>query len=571
MAGLLGSGPVTPDQQIKNDSHHWLPVVSVLIFLAIFTYLFTYASQELDLPMPENLANSLGWEPEEVFDDDGNVDSNLYVPLTFRYGNDDERFILFAGIAVAFLLAYYLPVKYKRESLLISFCLTMGFLYGARALAGLAMSHTLVYLFLHPVSRHRLVFAGLPGFLGVIAFAEYSMLNAFLLLQALSGAILGALIYRFAALPLLKMKRAANLMQTLIVHSALVITFGSACYEGITGETFEIVLGLLLFLWHWERLILYHVDFKDGRIPKDISLIRYLSIFMTPGQLPNWTYGVSIAQGYSYCEDHFLCENKNKLVYDGLKLWTVALIYLVLGDWLLHHFLNSIRQWTDVEFFLRNKHLACHFVEGGSVSTASVLLTTLADLLRWTTIWGGVVHFKVGLWRICGYKVEPYFNYPYLSTNLVVLWSRLTFHYREFLVRAFYYPVFFKFFKKSPHLRILCATISAATLGNLIWGHMPEAIFYYGVEWKNLAFELRRWPYFALLGLGITVSQFWLMHKKKSKRKPWTFDRRIGLDFLSTYITIQFYALIHIFMHPCVDGSLWDHARLFLIGLGGSA
>jgi hypothetical protein len=571
MAGLLGTGPVTPEEQLKNDRHHWAPVTAVLLFLAVFIYLFTYASEDLDLPMPQSLAATLGWEPVEVFDDDGNVDSSLYIPLTFIYDNDDERFILFAGIAVAFLLVYFLPLKYKRESLFVSFCFIMGILYGTRGLAGLAMGHALVYLFLHPVSRYRLAIAGLPGFLGVIAFAEYSIPSARLLLQALLTGSVGAFFYVSVMIPFLKKGKMATLLQTLVVHSALFVTLGGALYERETGDTFEIALGVLLFFWHWERLILYHIDYKDGRVPEDISLVRYLSIFMTPAQLAHWTNGVSIAQGYSYCEDHFLCEDKNKLVIDGLKLWAIALIYLVFGDWLLHHFLNSVSSWTGVEFFLRNRLLACHFVDGGAVSTSTVLLTTLADLLRWTTIWGGVVHFKVGLWRICGYRVDPYFNYPWISTNLVVLWSRLTFHYREFLVRAFYYPVFFKCFKKSPHLRILCATLSAATVGNLVWGHMTEGIFYNGVEWANIVFEFKRWPYFLLLGLGITVSQFWLMHKKKSARKPWTFDRRIGLDILATYITLQFYALIHVFMHPCSEGTLWDHFQLFLIGLGGSA
>jgi D-alanyl-lipoteichoic acid acyltransferase DltB (MBOAT superfamily) len=96
--------------------------------------------------------------------------------------------------------------------------------------------------------------------------------------------------------------------------------------------------------------------------------------------------------------------------------------------------------------------MSSDFISGDDTGT-----TTLIALMKWTFSWGGVMHFKVGLWRVCGYKIDPYFNFPWLSTNLVALWSRFTFHYREFLVRAFYYPVFFRFFKKKcPSEDFLC-------------------------------------------------------------------------------------------------------------------
>jgi hypothetical protein len=62
--------------------------------------------------------------------------------------------------------------------------------------------------------------------------------------------------------------------------------------------------------------------------------MTYLSIFLTPGQIANWNWGVTIGQSYSYSTHNFLCEDKNKLARSGLKLLGVALIYFLLGDWL---------------------------------------------------------------------------------------------------------------------------------------------------------------------------------------------------------------------------------------------
>ena len=46
------------------------------------------------------------------------------------------------------------------------------------------------------------------------------------------------------------------------------------------------------------------------------------------------------------------------------------------------------------------------FVRGEDISTASVLLTTLLDLVRYMMFFAGLYHFKVGIWRICGYQVD---------------------------------------------------------------------------------------------------------------------------------------------------------------------
>ena len=66
--------------------------------------------------------------------------------------------------------------------------------------------------------------------------------------------------------------------------------------------------------------------------------------------------------------------------------------------------------------------------------------------------------------------------------------------------------------------------MAAACFGNFIWGHMTEAVFYQGVELHSINQLLQQWPYFVLLGLGITFSEFWLLKKKKTLENPgpWT-------------------------------------------------
>jgi hypothetical protein len=567
MPGLLSNTPISPEEQENNDRHDPVIIFAVLAFLTVYIYLFTYASESFDLPMPESLGYTLGISDSYEFDDDGNISTSLYIPFTYQFDNDDERFIFFIGAGLAFLLSYFLPLRHKKRSLVFSSLIIIGILYGMEGAAGLICTHTLVYLVLHPVSHFRLWKATLPGFFGFWAFYPYTSLGLVVFIQSLAAGSVSFLIYRYGLSKLLNNSTVAKGLRVLVVQSALITVLVGAVLEGVYGDPWKLTLGILLFFWHWERLYMYHIDYQDGNIPQDISLMTYLSVFLTPGQIANWNWGATIGQGYAYSTHNFLCENKNKLVRSGLKLWSVALGYFLLGDW-LHARLLQFLNGQDIPMYSRIEYMSADFISGQTVTTATVLLTTLIALMKWTFSWGGVMHFKVGLWRVCGYKVDPYFNYPLLSTNLVTLWSRFTFHYREFLVRAFYYPVFFRFFKGRTHLRIFTATMAAACFGNLVWGHMVETGFYEGIALNSLVLSIKQWPYFVLLGLGITASEFWLMHKKKTARKPWTFDKHIGWDVLSAYVTLQYFALIHIFIYTPPEATLSDNFRLFLTGLG---
>jgi hypothetical protein len=58
------------------------------------------------------------------------------------------------------------------------------------------------------------------------------------------------------------------------------------------------------------------------------------------------------------------------------------------------------------------------------------------------------------------------------------------------------------------------------------------------------------------------------MRRRKHQRKPWTLDRWFIVDLLSVYITIQYFALIHVFARPTEASSLTDLFQLFMLGLG---
>ena len=244
MAGLLSGTPITEEEQSANDRHNPFMVLAVFSFLALYIYLFTYASKSLDLPMPEALGSVLGLTSSYEFDDDGNIDTSLYIPFTFLFNNDDERFVFFMGAGLAFLLSYFLPLKYKSRSLVFSSLILIGILYGIEGAAGLLCAHSLVYLVLHPVARYRLWIAGFAGFW---AFYPYTSLGAGVFILSLIAGLLTFLVYRYGLLKLLDKPVAAKWLRILVVQSALITVLAGAVLEGIYAQPWKLTLGVLLF------------------------------------------------------------------------------------------------------------------------------------------------------------------------------------------------------------------------------------------------------------------------------------------------------------------------------------
>jgi hypothetical protein len=567
MLGLGLQSPISSAEQQKNNRHRHGYVVAVLAVLFVYIYLFTQSYKILGIPNPEELAQAIGLEINYIFEDDGLVDSELYISDTKIFNNDDERLILFLSVGISFLLAYYLPFKMKQPALAFCFMVIVDILFGHQAIAVLLASHVTVYLVLHPLLPGRLKWSILPGILYWLAAGFYSLEMGTVLFTVFLSGYVSFMSYKIILLPFLNHSKFAHWLRSIIVHSAAVTVFIGAVWEGFGGAEWKLPLGIILFFWHWQRLFIYYMDYQAGQVPKDISLPLYLSIFFNPAQITNWRWGPVVGQGYSYTANSFYSKDKNRIILDGIKLLGWGMFYLALGDWIKYNLVIAAREMGFTVFW-RLSELSCHFVLGGAVDTPTVLLTTLFDQIKWFLLMAGVLHFKVGIWKICGYDIEPYMNRPWLATNLVSLWGRITLHYRDFLIRCFYYPCFFRFFKKNTTVRIFAAIMAAVVFGNLVWGNMVRRLVHRGVEWKYIEGLWVTWPHFVMLGIGIAVSAFWLMNKKNKTRKPWTLDRKFPVDILSMYITLQYYSLTHVFFYRCEQGTVWDHFRLFFVGFG---
>ena len=567
MPALLTSSAVTDEQRRKNDRHSHTIVIATLALLCVYMYLFTPVAGYIGVPFPQQLAESLNITLPYIFDRDLNVGTTLSVHEAQAFNHyDDSMLVLMLLVTVAFLCAYYLPLAYKQASLALWSLIAVVILYGSRAAAALLLAHLLVYLVFHPGRKQGLWIAALAGFAGYWAFLSDSGPAVLWPVFTLALPLLTAAVYAYGILPLLRYQRVAAVLRAMVIHTAVLTICLNIVIDVLGGSGIFVPLGVMLFFFQWARLVMYHIDYQDERVPKDLRLDRYLAVFLSPGVLPTWSWAVTIPQGYAYINNRFLCEDKNRIVLAGLKLLAVALLYLVFSLWASRQLEAVLTGFGFEVHRLSVRVLIHHYTQGDAIDTASVLMTTLLDLVQTVLSFAGIVHFKVAIWRICGYNIEPYLNKPWLATNLMNLWTRYAYYYREFLVRAFYYPVFFRFTRLRPGLRILVASLAAAGLGNLITHAMKQNL-QHGMHLQSVAYVLQTWPYFLLLGTGIGVSMIF-MRLRKRQRKAWMFDRWFAVDLLAAYVTLQYFAMIHIFARPTEASTLEDVFVLFMLGLG---
>ena len=557
----------TDDQRRANDVHrHWVPVV-VLCFLLFVAYIWT--DWMLDYPLPG--LDQLRHLPlfESAFSDDGHLRTSAWMFRWSDIGLDDQRRILMLLVAVGFLCAYYLPLEYKRPPLVAVTCVGIAWILGPSSLALFLAWHLMAYATFHPPpARSPKTFVGL-AFLAVCGWLSFAGERAPDHLTIAIGAGLTTpllyLVYRRFYLPLLQ-GPAQRWLQACMAHACLIYIAVSLISTWLTGDTpLPRALGWLLFFWQWERVVMYHADLRDKRIPGTPTLLEYLAIFLTPAAIANFHWLSRIPLGYSYVTNAFLARDKNYVILSGLWLITLSILFFALRPVALELF-RMVMAVLDIEPLRRYGPLVSA-LDRGPVSVAAVWCALFYSFLSFALLWAGVAHLKVGLWRLFGYDIERYFQKPYKATNLVELWKRYSYHYREFLLRAFYYPVFLRVFKKHLRLRIFVATLAAAGFGNLVY-HIVFASLIYGTTPEIFVSRLGTIPYYLLLGVGIAATQVWLVERGHERRQPWSGGWRTGFDLLAVAGTFGFFVLIRPFHHIPHDGSMMDALRVVLAAFG---
>jgi hypothetical protein len=171
------------------------------------------------------------------------------------------------------------------------------------------------------------------------------------------------------------------------------------------------------------------------------------------------------------------------------------------------------------------------------VAWASLIGDFLETMLSVSIVGSGVV----ACCRMTGFRAFRNTYRPFRARTIAEFWNRYYYYFKELLVEFFFYPAFARYFKGHRRVRIFFATLSAATLGNLIY-HFIRDIHYVaelGLGKALVGFHVYGF-HCLVLGIAIGISQ--LRGKKRPVNGNWLREQVVPAAGM-----LGFFCVLHIF------------------------
>jgi len=288
------------------------------------------------------------------------------------------------------------------------------------------------------------------------------------------------------------------------------------------------VLILLLASWSfllWRFSYLVHAG-RRGKIAGTGFLDHLLYLWPAWGGTST-PYG----KGYEYLSERSAGEGDGiaRSQLAGLKLLGLALL------------------WKCVRYLLaavaREQFPALsQLIGAGAYPLWVVWISLFLELVREVLDKGIYGHVVVGWLRLLGFYVFRNTYKPLLSRSLVDFWNRYYYYFKELLVEFFFFPVYLRWFKKHPRLRLLTATLAAACAGNIYYHVFRDWSLFarYGAV-KGLERVAPRALYTLMLALGIFAS---MLREKQRRGREAAESPIVSLRRIAYVWT--FFAVIHI-------------------------
>ena len=165
-------------------------------------------------------------------------------------------------------------------------------------------------------------------------------------------------------------------------------------------------------------------------------------------------------------------------------------------------------------------------------------------------------HIVVATCRMCGFRILRNTYEPLCSKTIAEYWNRYNYYFKELLATFFFYPTYFRFFKQYPRVRILFATMSAATWGNMLFHFilLTPIIMSYGLITAFKGF-VSYTVYAIILGISIGFSQ---LHNLKLGDQPKSKIHRV----VSIMCVLTFFVLLSIFNKPFQSESVLVNIKI---------
>jgi hypothetical protein len=193
---------------------------------------------------------------------------------------------------------------------------------------------------------------------------------------------------------------------------------------------------------------------------------------------------------------------------------------------------------------------------------ASLLVGFLDSVLR-NAIWGNTI---VAGCRLAGFHLLRNTYRPFEARTIVDFWNRYYYYFKELIADFFFFPIYLRFFKRRPRVRILFATWVSVGLGVPLFHFVRDihVVRELGLRQAVLGFHVYL-CYATMLSVGIGISQIRKLNAPR-KAAPAGLAARV-LPFAGV---VLFFCFLHVFDDLRRTVPIQEHL-LFLTRLVGWA
>lgn len=316
------------------------------------------------------------------------------------------------------------------------------------------------------------------------AFVVFSMLGAFALLNPMTAALLIASGLIFYAI--------LNGPGPYALRVGAVLVIGAAClamrnheyvdpyWAAVMGSFWPVFGGLFMF-----RMMVYAYDLRQEKTRG--TFLDYLAYFFI---LPNYYFLLFPVIDYQTMRSTYFSAEFHKQAQEGVR-WIARGLSQLLIYRLIYH-LRPNPSPADVTSF------------GGLVVT--MVLTYLLYLRL-----SGQYHVIIGMMHLFGFNLPETHRRFLLSESLTDFWRRINIYWKDFMVKMFYYPLFFRLRR---HGDIAATAVATSIVFLLTWFFHAYQFYWLSGKFLLALHDLLFW---AILGLLVLLN---VLHEMRPGRPP---------------------------------------------------
>ena len=179
------------------------------------------------------------------------------------------------------------------------------------------------------------------------------------------------------------------------------------------------------------RLIIYIYDLKHGKeSPTVSSTLSYFFLF------PNLVFPFFPVVDYSTFRRTYYNDDRYRIYQKGLDWMFRGVVHLILYRAVNYYMVIAPEDVTNTSDLIR------------------FMVSNFALYLRVS----GQFHLIIGLLHLFGFNLPETHHLYFLASNFVDLWRRINIYWKDFMLKVFYYPTYFRIRHWGPTTSLIVAT-----------------------------------------------------------------------------------------------------------------